>query len=40
MRSSGASDQRAALDMLREHWWLNIEENAKASGAWSRHYQE
>jgi hypothetical protein len=28
-----ASDQRAALDMLRENWWFNIEENAKASGA-------
>ena len=28
-----ANDQRAALDMLRENWWFNIEENAKASGA-------
>jgi hypothetical protein len=28
-----ANDQRAALNMLRENWWLNIEENAKASGA-------
>lgn len=28
-----ASEQREALDMLRENWWFNIEENAKASGA-------
>ena len=28
-----ADDQRQALEMLRENWWFNIEENAKASGA-------
>lgn len=28
-----ADDQRQALEMLREKWWFNIEENAKASGA-------
>jgi hypothetical protein len=28
-----AVDQRQALEMLREKWWFNIEENAKASGA-------
>ena len=28
-----AGEQREALDMLRENWWFNIEENAKASGA-------
>ncbi len=28
-----ADDQRQALDMLRENWWFNIEQNAKASGA-------
>jgi hypothetical protein len=28
-----ASEQREALEMLRENWWFNIEENAKASGA-------
>jgi hypothetical protein len=28
-----AHEQRAALEMLRENWWLNIEANAKASGA-------
>lgn len=28
-----ADDQHRALEMLREKWWFNIEENAKASGA-------
>jgi hypothetical protein len=28
-----ADDQQRALEMLREKWWFNIEENAKASGA-------
>ena len=28
-----ADEQRQALEMLRENWWFNIEENAKASGA-------
>jgi hypothetical protein len=28
-----ADDQRQALEMLRENWWFNIEENAKAAGA-------
>src|SRR6185437_1157203 len=28
-----ADDQRQALEMLREKWWFNIEENARASGA-------
>ena len=28
-----ADGQRQALEMLRENWWFNIEENAKASGA-------
>lgn len=28
-----ANEQREALEMLRENWWFNIEQNAKASGA-------
>ena len=28
-----ADEQRQALEMLRENWWFNIEQNAKASGA-------
>jgi hypothetical protein len=28
-----ANEQHEALEMLRENWWFNIEENAKASGA-------
>jgi hypothetical protein len=28
-----AREQHEALEMLRENWWFNIEENAKASGA-------
>lgn len=28
-----ADQQRQALEMLRENWWFNIEQNAKASGA-------
>jgi hypothetical protein len=28
-----ADEQRQSLEMLRENWWFNIEQNAKASGA-------